>query len=126
VAGLFTGEGVGDFVEEGFADLRFVVVGDEVGGELDALFAVAAKAKGAFAAVPGEGPVVEMVVLEELVSEVMGGGKIHGAQDDSRVYDARDYSMGRKRAVKRRWRRTAAMRRAVRRCGKGRGADFGE
>lgn len=77
MAGFLAGEGVGDFVEEGFADLRFVIVGNEVVGEFDAFLAVAAEAEGALAAVPAEVPIGELEVGEELVGEGLGFGKVH-------------------------------------------------
>src|SRR4051794_11079685 len=45
VAGFFAGEGVGDFVEDGFADLRLIVGDDEVERELDAPLAITAEAE---------------------------------------------------------------------------------
>ena len=56
VAGSFAGKCVGDFVEDGLADLAFVVGHDKVEGEFDAFFAIPAEAQGAFAAIPCKTP----------------------------------------------------------------------
>jgi hypothetical protein len=78
VSGFFAGKGVGDFVEDGFADLGFVVGEDEVEGEFDAALAVAAEAEGALAAVPGEVPALSGEVRgDEGFGELTGGGGEH-------------------------------------------------
>lgn len=66
------GEGVGDFVEDGVADVVLVVSDDEVVGKLDAFGLIDAQAHAAFAAVEGEGPAGEAVLGHEVSGE--GGG----------------------------------------------------
>lgn len=77
MTGILAGEGVGDFVKNGFADGLEGIGGDEVEGKLDAFFGVAAEAQGTFAAVPGERPIGQAVGGEQVESGLTGVGEIH-------------------------------------------------
>ncbi len=77
VAGFFTGEGVGDFVQNSFANGGLIVGFDEIGGELDLPHAIAAKSQRAFAAVPGEPPMGEAMIGHEVQGELAGVGNFH-------------------------------------------------
>ena len=85
MAGVGAGEGVGDFMEYGIADGRFIIGDDEVAGKLDAAVVVNAEAEGAFAMVEAERPIREGVGAEELVGEGLGGGGVHGLRPKIRM-----------------------------------------